>query len=59
MWIYPVDMNRANEFGQVFNAEKVDSHKSDSSADETEPNEDEDEDKKAIRKRRVGKQQQK
>lgn len=28
MWIYPVDMKRANEFGQVFEKEKIESEES-------------------------------
>ena len=24
MWIYPVDVKRANEFGQIFEKEKID-----------------------------------
>ena len=29
MWIYPVDMKRANEFGQTFEKEKVDKEEED------------------------------
>lgn len=36
MWVYPVDMKRANEFGQVFTTEPNDSKDSDKSEDENE-----------------------